>query len=54
MVWRPSPAAAMTARIVAARYQRRTAWTIGVQLQIPRSTVAAVLVRAGLNRLSVP
>ena len=45
-------APAVTARIVAARYQRRTAWTIGVQLQVPRSTVAAVLVRAGLNRLA--
>jgi transposase InsO family protein len=42
----------VTARIVAARYERRTAWAIGVQLQVPRSTVAAVLVRAGLNRLA--
>ena len=45
-------APAMTARIVAARYERRTAWAIAVQLQVPRSTVAAVLVRAGLNRLA--
>src|SRR5215510_15957116 len=43
---------AVTARIMAARYERRTAWAIAVQLQIPRSTVAAVLVRAGLNRLA--
>ena len=40
------------ARIVAARYARRTAWAIAVQLQIPRSTVAAILARAGLNRLA--
>ena len=44
--------AAVTARIVAARYERRTAWAIAVQLQVPRSTVAAVLMRAGLNRLA--
>jgi len=43
---------AVTARIVAARYERRTAWAIAVQLQVPRSTVAAVLARAGLNRLA--
>jgi transposase InsO family protein len=43
---------ALTARIVAARYERRTAWGIAVQLQVPRSTVAAVLRRAGLNRLA--
>ena len=42
----------LTARILAARYERRTAWAIAVQLQVPRSTVAAVLARAGLNRLS--
>ena len=42
----------LTARIVAARYARRTAWAIAVQLQVPRSTVAAVLARAGLNRLA--
>ena len=45
-------ASAVTARIVAARYERRTAWAIAVQLQVPRSTVAAVLARAGLNRLA--
>ena len=44
--------AAVTARIIAARYERRTAWAIAVQLQVPRSTVAAVLARAGLNRLA--
>ena len=44
--------AAMTARIVAARYERRTAWAIAVALQVPRSTVAAILARAGLNRLA--
>ena len=47
---RTSPA--MTARIVAARYERRTAWAIAVRLQVPRSTVAAVLARVGLNRLA--
>jgi len=45
-------APAVTARIVSARYERRTAWAIAVQLQVPRSTVAAVLARAGLNRLA--
>ena len=45
-------APAVTARIVAARYARRSAWAIAVQLQVPRSTVAAVLARAGLNRLA--
>ena len=45
-------APAMTARILAARYERRTAWAIAVQLQVPRSTVAAVLARAGLHRLA--
>jgi len=42
----------MTARIVAARYEQRTAWAIAVQLQVPRSTGAAVLARVGLNRLA--
>jgi len=45
-------APAIEARIIAARYERRTAWAIAVQLQVPRSTVAAVLARAGLNRLA--
>jgi transposase len=40
------------AAIVAARYGRRTAWAIAIQLQVPRSTVAAVLVRTGLNHLA--
>jgi transposase len=40
------------AAIVAARYERRTAWAIATQLQVPRSTVAAVLVRTGLNHLA--
>jgi hypothetical protein len=40
------------AAIVAARHERRTAWAIATRLHVPRSTVAAVLVRAGLNRLA--
>jgi transposase InsO family protein len=44
--------AAVVAHILAARYQRRTAWAIAVHLQVPRSTVAAILARAGLNRLA--
>src|SRR4051794_5257199 len=36
-------APAILARIVAARYERRSAWAIAVHLQVPRSTVAAVL-----------
>lgn len=40
------------AAIVAARYQRLPAWQIAVRLQVPRSTVSAVLHRLGLNRLS--
>jgi transposase InsO family protein len=40
------------AAIVAARHERRTAWAIATRLQVPRSTVAAVLVRVGLNRLA--
>jgi transposase InsO family protein len=40
------------AAIVAARHQRRTAWTIAVELQRPRSTVARILRRVGLNRLA--
>ena len=45
-------APALIARIIAARYERRTAWAIAVQLQVPRSTVAVVLARVGLNRLA--
>jgi transposase InsO family protein len=40
------------AAIVAARQERRTAWAIAIRLQIPRSTVAAILGRVGLNRLA--
>lgn len=40
------------AAIVAARHTRLTAWAIAVRLQVPRSTVARVLVRVGLNRLA--
>lgn len=47
---RTSPA--MIAAIVAARHERRTAWAIAKRLQVPRSIVAAVLVRVGLNRLA--
>jgi transposase InsO family protein len=43
---------AVTARILAARATRQTAWAIAVRLQVPRSTVAAILARAGLNRLA--
>jgi transposase InsO family protein len=42
----------VTARIIAARYERRTAWAIAVHVQVPRSTVAVILARAGLNRLA--
>jgi transposase InsO family protein len=45
-------AAAMVTAIVAARQQRLTAWAIAVRLQVPRSTVAAILARLGLNRLA--
>ena len=45
-------AAETVAAIVAARHERRTAWAIARRLQVPRSTVAAVLVRVGLNRLA--
>lgn len=44
--------AAVVARIIAARYARRTGWQIAVQQQVPRSTVAVILRRAGLNRLA--
>jgi transposase InsO family protein len=42
----------MRTRIVAERYARRTAWAIAVRLQVPRSTVAAILAQYGLNRLA--
>jgi len=38
--------------IVAARQERLTAWAIAVRLQVPRSTVAAILARLRLNRLT--
>jgi transposase InsO family protein len=44
--------AATVAAVIAARHERRTAWAIATQLHVPRSTVAAILVRAGLNRLA--
>jgi len=44
--------ASVIAAIVAARHERLTAWAIAVRLQVPRSTVAAILVRVGLNRLT--
>jgi transposase InsO family protein len=48
---RRTPAAVISA-IVTARHERLTAWAIAVRLQIPRSTVAAILARLGLNRLA--
>lgn len=47
---RRTPPAVVTA-IVAARHARLTAWAIAVRLQVPRSTVAAILARHGLNRV---
>jgi transposase InsO family protein len=44
--------ATVTAAIVAYRQRRATAWTISAALAIPRSTVARVLRRVGLNRLA--
>jgi len=43
---------AVMAQIIAARHERLTAWAIATRLHVPRSTVAAVLVRVGLNRLT--
>jgi transposase InsO family protein len=48
---RRTPREVITA-IIAARAERLTAWAIAVRLQIPRSTVAAILARVGLNRLA--
>jgi transposase InsO family protein len=45
-------AASVISAIVAARHERLTAWAIAVKLQVPRSTVAAILARLGLNRLT--
>jgi transposase InsO family protein len=44
--------AAVVAAILAARRARLTAWAIAVRCQVPRSTVAVILARHGLNRLS--
>ena len=41
----------LVARILDLRRQRLTAWQIAVRLQVPRSTVAIIVARAGLNRL---
>jgi transposase InsO family protein len=38
--------------ILAARQARLTGWAIAVRVQVPRSTVAAILARHGLNRLA--
>jgi transposase InsO family protein len=40
------------ATIVALRHTRATAWEISARIGVPRSTVALVLRRAGLNRVS--
>lgn len=40
------------AQILTQRHLRKSAWAIAVHLQVPRSTVAAVLARARLNRLA--
>jgi transposase InsO family protein len=45
----PTP---VVAAIIAARHERLTAWAIAVKLQVPRSTVAAILARLGLNQLA--
>ncbi len=49
---RRQTAPAIVAKIVAARYERRSAWAIAISQQVPRSTVAAILARHGLNRLA--
>jgi transposase InsO family protein len=48
---RRTPAAVVSA-IIAARQERLTAWAIAVRLQVPRSTVAAILARVGLSHLT--
>ena len=42
----------VVASVVALRQQRATAWEISARVGVPRSTVALVLRRAGLNRVS--
>jgi transposase InsO family protein len=49
---RRTPASVISA-VVAARHERLTAWAIAVRLQVPRSTVAAILARLGLNKLTL-
>ncbi len=44
--------AAIVSAILTARHERLTAWAIAVRLQVPRSTVAAILARHGMNRLA--
>jgi transposase InsO family protein len=44
--------AAVVSAIVTARHERLTAWAIAVRLQVPRSTVAAILARRRLNHLA--
>jgi transposase InsO family protein len=44
-------APALVAGIVGLRQQRLTAWQIAVRVQVPRSTVAVILARAGRNRV---
>jgi|SRR5688572_23441019 hypothetical protein len=44
--------AALVAAIVAARQERLTAWAIAVRVQVPRSTVSAILARRGLNSMA--
>ena len=46
-------APSMVAAIIAHRHMRLSAWAIAVRLQVPRSTVAVILARAGLNRLAL-
>jgi transposase InsO family protein len=43
--------ATQIASITALRRERLTAWAIAVRVQVPRSTVAVILGRLGLNRL---
>jgi transposase InsO family protein len=45
-------APAQITAIVTSRQARLTAWAIAVRTQVPRSTVARILARVGLNRLS--
>ena len=40
------------AAIIVARHERLSAWAIAVRCQVPRSTVAIILARHGLNRVA--